>query len=87
MTPATFPEANTHFGPPADMTEAQCGTIPAHIHTVIGGNLDGALEIVLAWLPSENDIDRMIKGHPVYVTMLGGVVPHRLTTSFQEAVS
>lgn len=87
MTPATFPEANTSFGPPADMTETQCGTIPAHVHTVVGGPLDGASEIVVAWLPSNNDIDRLVHGEAVYITMLGAVVPHRLSTSFQEAVS
>jgi len=86
MSPATFPQANIRFGPPPDLDGSQCGTIPAHVCEIQGGNLDGSQAVVVAWLPDPDDLARLQAGHPIYLTMLGGLAPHLLATTFDQAV-
>jgi len=85
MKPANFPESNCVFGAPSDLDESQVLSIPAFTGTVIGGNLDGSRLVVVAWLPTPEEIEQLKTGAPVYLTMIGGLAPHFLSTTFQQA--
>lgn len=85
MTPTNFPQANTTFGPPPDMTEQQVRPVRAHVGRVSGGSCDGARLVVTAWFPEACDIQRLIQGGPVYLAFVGGLPPHLAATTFEEA--
>lgn len=85
MEPTDFPEANVNMNPPPDLDESQCQRIRSFVGTVPRGHLEGARVIVVAWQPSPVDIARIIGGAPVFLSVLGGLPPHSLTTTFQEA--
>lgn len=85
MTAVTFPEANTKFCAPDDLSEAQCQTIPAFSGKVSGGSIDGAAIVVVAWQPSPAEIEQIGQGKPIFLSCVGGLPPHFLCTSFQEA--
>lgn len=86
MTPVSFPQVNTAFRAPADMEESQVATIPAFKGNAIGGSCDGASIVVTAWLPSRGEIQRIIGGAPIYLTVMGdGLPPHLLSTDFNTA--
>ena len=85
MNPATFPEANIVFHAPSDLSESQVMTIPAFYGTVMGGSLDGCTQVIVAWLPTEQDLKDLNAGAAVYLSCIGGLLPHCLTTRFSEA--
>jgi len=85
MNPANFPEANCAFGAPSDLDESQVLTIPAYKGVIRGGNLDGSEFVVVAWVPTPAELAQLIAGGAVYLSMLGGLAPHFLTTSVKEA--
>jgi len=87
MTPCSFPQANTVYGPPEDLDESQCQRIPAYQGQVQGGSVDGAAFVVVAWLPEAVDLERLAAGQPIYLSMMGGLAPHFITTTFNEACS
>lgn len=87
MTPTTFNEANAVYGPPADLDESQCQSIPAYQGTVLGGSVDGCKVVVVAWKPCEGDLERIMLGYPIFISMMGGLAPHFLTTDFQQATN
>lgn len=87
MTPVTFPQVNARFGPPVDMAESQVRTIMAYRGFAKEGSCDGAPLYVTAWLPDQNDIQAILAGKPVFVTIMAdGLPPHMLTTHFQAAI-
>lgn len=81
MTPTTFPQANTNFGPPPDLDASQCGTIPAYVGNIQGGNLDGSRCVIVAWQPSAADLHRLNVGAPIFLMMIGGLAPHQVSTN------
>lgn len=85
MSPTVFPEANTVFGPPSDLEESQCASIPAYVGEAKGGSVDGSKVVVVAWYPTPNERDLIQHGAPIFITMMGGLAPHFLTVSFNEA--
>ena len=87
MIPANFPESNCVFGAPSDLDASQVLSIPAFTGTVQGGNLDGSRMVVVAWLPTPAELEQLKNGAPVYLSMLGGLAPHLMTTSFKSAIS
>ena len=87
MNPATFREANCKFGPPSDLDVSQCQSIDAFSGTILGGNLDGSKAVVVAWKPTDDEIEQMRTGGLIYLTMIGGLSPHSLSTNFQVATS
>lgn len=87
MTPIQFPEANATFAPPPDLDESQCMTIHAYVGETQGGTVDGANMVVTAWKPSEHELEMLNAGAPVYLTVLGGLPPHMITTSFAQATN
>lgn len=88
MTPVKFPEANSLYGPPEGMDDSQVGRIYVCHGKNTGGNLDGTEFTVTAWQPSEEEVERIKNGSPIFLTILWeGLPPHLITTSFKDAVS
>lgn len=87
MNPIEFPEANTIFGPPKELSESQCLRICAYVGEVKQGSVDGVGIAVVAWQPDARDINRIINGHPIFLTTLGGLPPHFLSTDFNSAIN
>ncbi len=87
MIPATFPEANTSFKAPPDLHENQVATIPAYCGPIPGGSMDGERMIVVAWVPTTEELNDLNEGAPVFLTVIGGLPPHFLTTDFRNATN
>ena len=87
MSPHKFPEANHRFGPPEDMTESQVATIPAFVGETRVGSCDGSPCVVVAWKPDARELAALNEGAPIFLTVLGGLPPHFLSTNFQEATN
>jgi hypothetical protein len=87
MIPIQFPEANTRYGPPPDLAESQCMTIHAYQGTVERGSVEGAAIVVVAWKPSPQEIEAMLAGKPIFLSCLGGLPPHFLSTDFETAIN
>lgn len=87
MTPTPFPEANANFGPPSDLEESQCATVRAYFGTIERGSLEGSKIVVVAHLPTADELADIMAGKPIFLSMLGGLAPHFLTTNFQSATS
>ena len=85
MKPVPFPQASTFFGPPPGLEESQVMTIPAFVGTVVRGSLEGADVVITAWQPDAADLDRIKQGAPVFLTFLGGLPPHMVSTDFDTA--
>ena len=85
MDPVTFPESNCKFGHPPDLAESQCLTIPAYRGKIVGGSVDGSDVVVVAWQPSPEELGQLAAGKPIFISMLGGLAPHFLTTDFNAA--
>jgi hypothetical protein len=82
VTPVQFPESNRMIGPPAQIREDLCSSIPACIGHFNGGPWDGADSIVVAWKPTIEELAQLNRGGPIYVHFIGGVPPHCLSTHF-----
>ena len=87
MKAAKFPEANCVFLRPPDLDSSQCFDIPAFCGEQNKGTLDGSVFVVVVWMPTEKELQQLNSGSAVYLTMLGGLAPHFITTSFSEAIS
>ena len=85
MTPTNFPQMTTRFGKPEDWHDEQCKPIGAFVGEIQGGTLDGLQQVVVAWQPSPDEIAEILGGKPVFLTMVGGLAPHFLTTNFEAA--
>lgn len=84
MIPSEFKEQNCVYNPPSDLDESQCGKIKAYKVIIDGGNLDGSPCVIVAWKPSEKEIENIKNGSLVYVGMIGGLVPHTVQTSIKD---
>jgi hypothetical protein len=85
MIPTDFPESNCVFGAPSDLDASQVLSIPALAGKIRGGNLDGARFVAIAWKPTPEEIEQIKSGAPIFLSMLGGLAPHFLTTNITEA--
>ena len=87
MTPAKFLEANTVYGPPSDLEESQCFSIPAYQGTVDGGSVDGCRQVVVAYDLSPEEIAYLHQnGGRLFLSMIGGLSPHFLSFTFDQAI-
>lgn len=87
MTPTDFPETNKTFHHPEDLDDSQVQSIRAFVGNTYGGSMDGAPVVVTAWQPSPHEIDRIVAGAPVFLVCVGGLPPHYLATSFEDAIA
>lgn len=62
-------------------------SIYAHLTEAKSGSVDGDKIVVVAWQPNEIDLERLRNGAPIFLSVLGGLPPHFLTTDFKEAVN
>lgn len=85
MTPVDFPEANLRFKAPVGLEQVQ--TIAGYSSQVERGSLDGASICVVAWRPTPEELNALICGEPIYLAMIGGLLPHYLGTSFKEVTN
>ena len=85
MIPFKFPEANSRFGPPNDLEESQCFTIDAYQGQVNGGSVDGCQVVVTAWLTQPWELKLLSEGKPLFLSFIGGLPPHFVSMSFEEA--
>lgn len=87
MTPTDLPETNAQFGAPKGMMESQVATIRAFWGEIDQGPLEGSEFVVTAWQPSPEEVAAINAGAPIFLTTMGGLPPHLLTTSFREATN
>lgn len=87
MTSVDFPESNCTFGPPSDLEESQCMRIHGYRGEVQQGSVDGVPIIIVAWKPSKEDLEELNNGKPLFLSFLGGIPPHFVTTDFRYANS
>ena len=87
MTPIAFPEANQKFGAPPGYAESQVATIPAYVGQLVGGSCDGVQCVVVAWRPTDEELAAINAGSPIFLTCLGGLPAHVLTTDFKVAIN
>lgn len=85
MKPISFPEANVKFHAPDDLDESQVFAIDAYRGAINQGNLDGGIVVVTGWLPTPEELAELNVGKPVYLSMLGGLMPHFLSTDIKAA--
>ena len=86
MNPARPPVYNKTFVAPADLDHSQVAPITAFAGEVPSGhNLDGAGFVVVAWKPTSEEIESLRQGGLIYISMLGGIPPHFVTTDFGQA--
>lgn len=69
------------------MDESHVKTIPSFRATITGGPHDGSPIVVVAWRPSAEELAQLNAGGVVYLSMIGGMSPHFMTTAFKEAVT
>lgn len=87
MNAVEFPEANCKHGPPDGLDESHVKTVPSFRAQISGGPHDGVEMVVVAWRPTPEDLVALNAGALVYLSMMGGLCPHFLTTSFKEATT
>ncbi len=85
MNPVDFPESNMPFGAPSGWDESQCATIRAFAGPIQGGSLDGEHQVIVAWTPTAQELKDIVNGKPIFISMIGGLMPHYLCTSFADA--
>lgn len=86
MTPVTFPQQTHIFGKPGSWSDSQCKPVPAYLGQAQGGSVDGIPIVVVAWQPDAEALAKLNSGEPIFLTMCGGLAPHFLSTSFEEAI-
>lgn len=85
MTPIDFPGTNCTYGPPADMAEEQVRSIRARVADIRGGSCDGLKMVIVAHMPTPEELEQIKAGNPIFITMVGGLSPHFLTTNLSDA--
>ena len=86
MTPVSFTQSNHVFGSPSDLP-GSCIDIEAHLSVVEQGIFEGTRRVVVAWKPTDEDLKKLLAGASIYLTCMGGLPPHFMSTSFEDAVS
>lgn len=73
-TPTDFPQVNVRLGKPEGMTDAECTPLPAH------RSLQPRC-FVSCWRPTVEDLERLVRGAPIWVYVYGdGHPPLAVTT-------
>lgn len=69
------------------MTEEQVQTVPVFVHDIEGGSCDGFRQVAVAWQPNAEDLQKLNNGGLVYLSVIGGLPPHFLSTDFRDATN
>lgn len=65
-----FPESNTTFNKPADMTDEECYSVSAYT-----GEQDGRPYVNTVWVPNKEDLDALNAGRPIILSITGAGMP------------
>jgi hypothetical protein len=89
MMPLEFAGTNVTFLIPDDLASnrTKARAIRGRVFQVGPGPLDGLAVAVVAYKPSALDVSRFLAGEPIYISFLGGVAPHYLSTTLEEAIN
>lgn len=89
VMPLEFKGTNVTFQLPSDLSNSKTKARPIRgkIIQMNKGPLDGLAVAVVAYKPSPLDVSRILAGEPIYISFLGGVAPHYLSTALEEAIS
>lgn len=71
MKPVKFKEANVEIGKPVDMTDEQCGALPAFK----GVDRDGFPVIVSCWEVSPSEMNRIRESGKIWLVVIGETTP------------
>ena len=85
MRPVWFQEVNCKFTAPPDMDEVQVRTVDAYRGTIERGSVEGSPVVVVAWKPTPAEAQEIADGKPIFLSILGNLPPHFLTTDFHSA--
>jgi len=86
VIPAKFDQSNQVLIPPGEFDENQCKPIHACVGKAVGGSCDGARVVITAWKPTDDELYDIMQGNPIFLTCIGGLQPHFLSTSFEQAI-
>lgn len=76
MLPVTFPEQNTIYGKPEDMTDEQCVSLPAWKgDMLIDENGNTAPAIVSCWKLSKEDLEEINLTGQIWLCVTGTQLP------------
>jgi len=70
MTPTTFKQQNAVFEKPNDMTEDQCGSLPA-----FKGDAYGRPIILSCWKLSDDEIEQIKHTGRIWLSVTGNIMP------------
>jgi hypothetical protein len=62
-------------------------SVDAFASEALGGSVDGTPFVVVAWMPEPYELARLNDGHPIFLTCMGGLPPHFLSTTFEQATN
>lgn len=87
MTPVKFDQCNVRYGPPEGLAESQVRTIDAFRSEVQTGSMEGSQMTVVAYRPTQQEVEQLQEGGLIYITFMGGLPPHFPSTSFVQATN
>ena len=80
MLAVDFPGTNIVFGKPAEMSDEQCGSVPA----MTGTDPTGLPYTLTAWLPNYEDLLALQAGRPLMLQIVGGGMPPVALWTYDE---
>ena len=76
-----FPEANTEFHKPESMTDEECGSLSAYV----GIDQRGFTHINTVWVPNKEDLEAILAGRPIVLSIIGDAMPPVSLFTYDEA--
>ena len=75
MLPVDFQQANFTFKKPDTMTDEDCGELRVFKGHFQGSDGQKYPCIISKWQPSKEDIDAIVNGAPIYLSITGHALP------------
>jgi hypothetical protein len=79
MIPVNFPEQNTVFTKPENMTDEQCGSLPTWIGNIQVSENTSFPHVVSCWELSPEELEQVAKTGKIYLAIVGHQPPVFLT--------
>lgn len=80
MRAIDFPESNMTFNKPTTMDDAEC--LPLHVY--VGKDAKGMPYINSVWQPNKEDIEAIVAGRPIILSVCGGSIPPMMMFTCDE---
>lgn len=80
MRAIDFPESNHTFDKPVSMDDSEC--LPLHVY--VGKDESGRSYINSVWQPNKEDIEAIIAGRPVVLSICGASMPPVMLFTYDE---